>query len=101
MLDELPQALVIPRQAIFRNESGSFVYRRTRWGNDFEVVPVTLGPGTVGRMVVLKGLASGDRIALRDPRRSADELSAPATAGRAGGAGGAAPAERSRRGPGL
>ena len=72
-----------------------------RWGSDFERVPVTLGPGTVGRVVVLEGLAAGDRIALRDPSRSADELSAPAAAGRRGGAGGAPPAERSRRGPGL
>jgi multidrug efflux pump subunit AcrA (membrane-fusion protein) len=101
VLDELKSALAVPRQAIFRNDSGSFVYRRGRWGSDFEKVPVTLGPGTVGRVVVLSGLAAGDRIALRDPSRSADELSKPATGSRPSGGGGGAAPERSRRGPGL
>jgi HlyD family secretion protein len=101
VLDELKSALAVPRQAIFRNDSGTFVYRRGRWGSDFEKVPVTLGPGTVGRVVVLSGLAAGDRIALRDPSRSADELSAPARSQRSGAGGGGPPPERSRRGPGL
>jgi HlyD family secretion protein len=102
VLEELKSALAVPRQAIFRNESGTFVYRRGRWGSDFERVQVTLGPGTVGRVVVLTGLAAGDRIALRDPSRTADELSAPASGPRQSGSGGGGPApERSRRGPGL
>jgi multidrug efflux pump subunit AcrA (membrane-fusion protein) len=103
ILDELPQALAVPRQAIFRSENSTFVYRRGRWGADFEKVPVTLGSGTVGRVVVMKGLVPGDRVALRDPSRSADEVSSQAAPGRRGGVGSAPPQERQGRGrgPGL
>jgi HlyD family secretion protein len=101
VLDELPSALAVPRQAIFRLDNGTFVYRRRRWGGDFEKVPVTLGPGTVGRVVVIGGLAAGDRIALRDPSRSADDLANRAAPGTATGSGGAPPTESRGRGPGL
>jgi hypothetical protein len=37
-------------------------------------VKVTLGAGTIGRVVVTSGLAPGDHIALRDTARSADEM---------------------------
>jgi HlyD family secretion protein len=73
VLDELPQALVVPRQAVFRNERGAFVYRRPGFAAVFEPVAVTLGPGTAGRVVVTSGLNAGDRIALRDPKVSTDE----------------------------
>jgi HlyD family secretion protein len=78
ILDELPQALVIPRQAVFQKDEGSFVHRRAGWRGGFVPVPVTLGPGTVGRVVVVKGLDAGDVVALRDPSKSADEAVAPA-----------------------
>jgi HlyD family secretion protein len=100
VLDEEKSALAIPRQGVFRDERSTFVYRKARWGSGFEKVPVTLGPGTVGRVVVTAGLSAGDRIALRDPSRSADDLSSRAPA-RPAGAGGAPPAENQRRGPGL
>ena len=49
----------------------------------FEPAEVELGPGTSGRVVVTKGLAAGDVIALRDPTRSVDQAtgsgSAPAS----------------------
>jgi hypothetical protein len=47
------------------------VYRWRRRG--FETVEVELGPAALGRVVVLSGLEDGDRIAMRDPTRTADE----------------------------
>jgi HlyD family secretion protein len=104
VLDQLPQALAVPRQAIFRNDRGTYVFRRRGFRGDFEKVLVTLGSGTVGRVVVAGGLSPGDRIALRDPSRTADELASPPAGSRAP-MGQAPPAEgggRGRgRGPGL
>ena len=77
ILDEMPSALVVPRQAVVRKPEGTFVHRRRGWRGGFEQVPVTLGAGTVGRVVVTEGLKDGDVIALRDPGRSAEEVSAP------------------------
>jgi HlyD family secretion protein len=73
ILDEVPQALVVPRQAVFQKDEGSFVHRRQGWRGGFVPEQVTLGPGTVGRVVVIKGLNPGDVIALRDPSKTADE----------------------------
>jgi HlyD family secretion protein len=72
VLDELPRALAVPRQAVFRKDGATIVHRRS-YSGDFEPVPVKLGPGTVGRVVVLEGLRPGDRIALRDPGVPVDE----------------------------
>jgi multidrug efflux pump subunit AcrA (membrane-fusion protein) len=82
VLDDVAAALVVPRQAVFRDERGSFVHRLRRFGLGFEPARVTLGPGTVGRVAVTEGLGSGDRIALRDPRKTADEAVAPPPEGR-------------------
>jgi hypothetical protein len=71
VVDEVARALVVPRQAVVRDQRGTFVHRQRRGG--FDLVPVKLGPGTVGRVVVSAGLEVGDRIALRDPGRSAAE----------------------------
>jgi HlyD family secretion protein len=81
VLDEQPRALVVPRQAVFRRDNDNIVYRRT--GDHFEAVKVTLGPGTVGRLVITSGVGPGERLALRDPLLSADE----AVAARAGAGG--------------
>jgi hypothetical protein len=84
ILDELPDALVIPRQAVFHKDEGSFVHRRQGWRGGFVPALVTLGPGTVGRVVVTKGLTPGDLVALRDPSTSADEAVAPPAGQRTG-----------------
>jgi HlyD family secretion protein len=79
-------ALVVPRQAVISKGEQNLVYRKGPRG--FEAVPVELGAATAGRVVVTKGLAAGDRIALRDPTMSAD-----AALGRGSGSGaGSAPA---------
>jgi multidrug efflux pump subunit AcrA (membrane-fusion protein) len=64
-------ALVVPRQAIINKDGGNIVYRRG--ANGFEPVTVELGAATSGRVVVKKGLAVGDEIALRDPTRTAEQ----------------------------
>jgi hypothetical protein len=48
------------------------VYRAAASG--FERVDVELGPSSTGRVVIVSGIDVGDKIALRDPTRSADEL---------------------------
>ena len=63
-------ALVVPRQAVIDREGKNVVYRRGATG--FEPVPVELGAATSGRVVIKRGLAAGDVIALRDPTRAAD-----------------------------
>jgi multidrug efflux pump subunit AcrA (membrane-fusion protein) len=89
-LEEIPRALSVPRQAVFRGEKGPFVHRQ-RGAGEFEEVKVKLGPSTVSWVVIASGLAPGDRLALRDPKRSADETFADdpkRAAGRGGRSGG-------------
>jgi HlyD family secretion protein len=64
-LDARPDALSVPRNAVFEKDGKKIVYKRT--GSEFTPVTVTLGPAAVGRVVVEQGLAGGDEIALRDP----------------------------------
>jgi multidrug efflux pump subunit AcrA (membrane-fusion protein) len=76
-------ALVVPRQAVIDRDSKSLVYRRAPGGaGGFEPVAVELGPATSGRVVIARGLAAGDVIALRDPTRPVE----PAGAGSGSGA---------------
>ncbi len=66
-LDERPQALTVPRGAVFEREGKRVVYRRN--GTRFEPVEVELGPAGPGRVEVERGLEAGDVVALRDPTR--------------------------------
>ncbi len=68
-LDVRPDAISVPRNAIFEKDGKKVVYRRA--GAEFAPVEVTLGPAAVGRVVVERGLAAGDEIALRDPTADA------------------------------
>ncbi len=61
-------AFAIPRQALFEKNGKRLVYRRKR--DAFEPVEVTIGSSSAGRVVVTKGLAKGDEIALEDPEKS-------------------------------
>jgi hypothetical protein len=85
-------ALVVPRQAVIARDSKNVVYRRVQGAPDaggapdargapggtggFEPVAVELGPATSGRVVIARGLAAGDVIALRDPTQAADPAGA-------------------------
>jgi len=77
-------ALVVPRQAVADKDGKPCVYRKAAAG--FEPALVELGAATSGRVVITKGLAAGDVIALRDPTRTLEQL----------GSGSDAPAERAR-----
>lgn len=70
-LEQVEDALVIPRQAVFERNGEKLVFRRQ--GEGFEPVPVTLGPVGLGRVVVESGLAEGDEIALADPGSAEQE----------------------------
>ncbi|HUS66421.1 MAG TPA: efflux RND transporter periplasmic adaptor subunit [Kofleriaceae bacterium] len=82
------EALVVPRQAVFDRDGKSVVYRQEKGA--FVPVEVELGASTPGRVVVEKGLAAGDTIALRDPTRSDDEKKE-TPGGEAAAAGGSTP----------
>ncbi|MGN6185463.1 MAG: efflux RND transporter periplasmic adaptor subunit [Thermoanaerobaculia bacterium] len=58
-------AFAIPRQALFEKEGKKLVYRKKTSG--FEPVEVTIGSSSAGRVVVTKGIAKGDELALEDP----------------------------------
>ncbi|HVR07176.1 MAG TPA: HlyD family efflux transporter periplasmic adaptor subunit [Thermoanaerobaculia bacterium] len=73
-LEERRGALVAPREAVFQLGGGNVVYRRhpgALGGLGFEPVPVALGPAGVGTVVIERGVAAGDLLALRDPAAAA------------------------------
>ncbi len=72
VLIEQPEAVVVPRQAVFERDGKLVVYRKV--GAAFEPVEVTLGKASAGRVVIASGLEPGEHIALRDPMRAADQL---------------------------
>lgn len=84
VLEELDDVLTVPRQAVREDGDERYVYRRE--GGEFRKVAVTLGPASLGRIVIESGLEEGDVIASRDPGRSRKEL-VPVTPGAAGGDG--------------
>jgi hypothetical protein len=86
-LGDVDAALAVPRQAVFQRDGRHLVYRRAA-GVGFVAVPVELGAGAMGRVVVTAGLTAGDEIALVDPTRAA-----PDAAGGAGGYGLPGPGE--------
>jgi RND family efflux transporter MFP subunit len=78
-LDARPDALSVPRNAIFEKDGKKVVYKLA--GGEFTPVEVTLGPAAVGRVVIEKGVAAGDEIALRDPTASAADDDGPPASG--------------------
>jgi hypothetical protein len=68
-LEDRPDVIAVPRQAVFEQDGKKIAY--VRRGRTFEPVEVTLGPASMGRVVVEKGLAPGDEVALVDPTRPA------------------------------
>jgi len=87
-LEQVEDALVVPRQAIFERDGQKVVYRRA--GDGWEPVPVTLGAVGLGRVVVESGISEGDEVALAAPGRSpgdAEEPDAPQVSPGLGGLG--------------
>ncbi|HJS74088.1 MAG TPA: HlyD family efflux transporter periplasmic adaptor subunit, partial [Vicinamibacteria bacterium] len=75
-LDEVESALVVPRQAVFEENGGRFVYRFL--DGHFEKTTVSIGPPSLGRIVIESGLSEGDVLAARDPGLARSEV-VPAT----------------------
>ncbi len=67
-------AFAIPRQALFEKEGKKLAY--VKRDDKFVPVEVTIGSSSAGRVVVTKGLAKGDEIALEDPTSKSDERGA-------------------------
>lgn len=66
-------AFAIPRQALFEKEGRKLVY--VKKGDSFAPAEVTIGSSSAGRVVVTKGLAKGDEIALEDPTNEKGAMS--------------------------
>ena len=64
-LDEADAVLTIPRGAVFDKDGKRVVYRKN--GSGFAPVEVEAERQSISHLVVAKGLAAGDVIALRDP----------------------------------
>ncbi|HYU35418.1 MAG TPA: HlyD family efflux transporter periplasmic adaptor subunit, partial [Thermoanaerobaculia bacterium] len=67
LLEERKDAIAVPRQAVFEEDGKKIVY--LRHGATFAAAEVTLGPASLGRVVIEKGIAPGDEVALIDPTR--------------------------------
>ena len=65
---DMKNALVVPRQAIFIKKGKTIVYRKKLFGG-FVPVTVELGPGVPGRVVIKKGLETGDVVALLEKKQ--------------------------------
>ncbi len=78
-LDARPDAISVPRNAVFERNGKKIVYKLS--GAELKPVEVILGPAAVGRVVVESGLAAGDEIALRDPVAAAGDDDAPLASG--------------------
>lgn len=64
-VEERAQALSIPLEAVFEKEGRKVCFVREHGG--YGAREVVLGPSSADFVVVEKGLAKGDRVALRDP----------------------------------
>ncbi|HEX2463246.1 MAG TPA: HlyD family efflux transporter periplasmic adaptor subunit [Thermoanaerobaculia bacterium] len=65
LVEEVANALVVPRQALFSEEGAYVVYRVN--GSDFERTPVRVSALARGLAVVASGLDAGNRVALAEP----------------------------------
>lgn len=64
-LQNVEDALVVPRQAVHEEDGTSLVWKKN--GDGFESVPVEVSATGLGKVVVSSGLSEGDSVALRPP----------------------------------
>ncbi len=65
VVDRVPDALTIPAQAIFQRSGQNIAYV---WqGSQFEEREIEVGRRSGDKIMIAKGLSSGDQVALRDP----------------------------------
>jgi HlyD family secretion protein len=68
-IENRADAISVPRQALFEKDGKKLVYRRT--GGKFVPAEVTIGSSSAGRVVITKGVAKGDVLAMSDPTADA------------------------------
>lgn len=71
-LEEMEGVIAIPRGALFEKDGRRIVYCRR--GDRYLPVEVSVGPNSVARVVITKGLVAGDLVALRDPAETAGRI---------------------------
>jgi len=65
VVDKVPNAIIIPTQALFQKSGDNVVYV---WrGGEFEARSVEVGRKSGDKIMVAKGVTSGEQVALRDP----------------------------------
>ncbi len=69
-LEELAEAIVVPRQAVSQDGDRFWVYRRN--GGSFDTTPVEVGAGSAALLVIESGLEEGQVIALSRPLGAED-----------------------------
>jgi len=65
VVDQVANAISIPAQALFQKSGQNTVYVWS--GSQFEERPVEVGRRSGDKVLIAKGLESGDQVALRDP----------------------------------
>lgn len=65
IINEIPNVLFIPQEAVFEKDGKKIVYKKN--GSDFDQVEVELGERGEDYIIVKKGLAQNDVVALVDP----------------------------------
>ncbi len=65
VVDKVPNAIILPAQALFQKsgQNVAYVWR----GGEFEERPIEVGRRSGDKIMVAKGVAAGDQVALRDP----------------------------------
>jgi RND family efflux transporter MFP subunit len=65
VVDKVPNAIIIPAQALFQKSGDNVVYV---WhGGEFEERSIEVGRKSGDKIMVAKGVTSGEQVALRDP----------------------------------
>ncbi len=70
VLDELPDVVSVPEDAVFGKGAEAFVFVKSRRGHERR--RVTVGPASAGRVVIEQGVAGGESVYLADPRAAED-----------------------------
>lgn len=65
VVDRIPNAITLPTQALFQKSGQNVAYVWT--GTHFEERPIDVGKRSGDRILIAKGLRSGERVALKDP----------------------------------
>ncbi|HZW40219.1 MAG TPA: efflux RND transporter periplasmic adaptor subunit [Ignavibacteriaceae bacterium] len=71
IINEIPNSIVVPQEAVFEKENKKIVYVKN--GSSFEEREITVGEKSENYILVKKGLEAGDEVALRDPYSVVDE----------------------------